>query len=115
MFVFFGNFFVYALLFSQNSKTTILLKKIAEIPYFFLHSGTPQLALARYPKKFVFIISRKWDLRGSLKNFFKIFIGPASGTCEVPFRNFLMSRKWDLRGTFFFFFKIFKIIKYLFF
>jgi len=64
------NFFVYALLFSQISKTTLLLKKIAEMPYFFLHSGTPQLALARYPKKFVFIISCKWDLRGSLKKKF---------------------------------------------
>ena len=83
-----GNFFVYALLFPQNFKTTLLLKKIAEMPYFFLHTGTPQLAFARYPKLFVFIISRKWDLRGSLNFFFKIFIGPASGTCEVPWYFF---------------------------
>jgi len=44
-------FFEYALVFSQNSKTALLLKKIAEMPYFFLHSGTPPLALAGYPKK----------------------------------------------------------------
>jgi len=48
---FYGNFFVYALVFSQNSKTALLLKKIAEMPYFFLHSGTPPLAVAGYPKK----------------------------------------------------------------
>jgi len=32
---FFRNFFVSALVFAKNSKTVLLFKKIAEIPYFF--------------------------------------------------------------------------------
>ena len=49
--VLWGNFFVYALVFSQNFKTALFLKIFAEIPYFFLHFGTPPLAVAGYPKK----------------------------------------------------------------
>jgi len=44
------NFFS-ALVFVKKHKTTLLLKKIAQIPYFFRAPGTTTLAVAGYPEK----------------------------------------------------------------
>ena len=75
-----SNFFFFmSLFFFQNSKTALLLKFFAELPYFFLHSSTPPLAVAGYPKKW-----RKWTYEVLFHFFFKIFKCPASGTCEIP-------------------------------